>query len=94
MSSNIRRIREGITIEGGTPPPNTEIVELLQKLLQEALTGEIQELAYAVMYSDYNMLSDFVGDCENAPAMIGEIDVLKTNYRTMRHPSIMIRPEE
>lgn len=91
----VRAIRKGVEIvspedEDKLPPPNIELIECLEALLEEAREGMLQEIAFACLYADYTSLSHFVGNFDNPSSLVGEVEVLKHNYLVSRHPNVLL----
>lgn len=58
-------------------PPDIDVIEQLEELLEWAKKGEIQSLAYVISMPNYRTGSGWVGMNKNNMAVVGECEVLK-----------------
>jgi hypothetical protein len=92
--NKIRKINDSIQLDGDDPIIDADLIEAVEELLELAKKGDVTEVAYVAHHNDFTVSHHFVGDAGNASAMIGELDVLKDNYKTIRHPNILFRTIE
>lgn len=58
-------------------PPDKDVIDQLEELMELAKEGRIQSLAYVISMPNYRTGSGWVGMNKNNMAIIGECDVLK-----------------
>jgi len=71
------------------PIPNEFLIDSLESLLHQALTGELQSIAYALVFADKNTGNGWAGLDKSSMSVVAEIEILKQevidNYIEMRH---------
>ena len=63
--------------EINTSPPDQNVIEKLEDLLEMAKTGEIQSIAFAMVMSDMRTGNGWSGMGKNNTGMLGEIMILE-----------------
>ena len=59
------------------PIPNEALIDVLEELLIEAHTGDLQAIAYALSYADKCTGNGWAGTGKNTMSIIAEVEVLK-----------------
>lgn len=78
--SKVRAIRKDVVIEDSSPKPIPELVEEVKWLYNEALSGNLRELAYAASDMGLEPIYNIVGDSVNYPMLYSTLEVVKQKY--------------
>ena len=85
----VRAIRKDVVIGESPLIPIPELVKEVQWLDNEALSGNLREIAYAASYMGLNPIYNIVGESVNFTMMAATIDVVKQEYfNKVTYPSI------
>jgi hypothetical protein len=85
----VRAIRKDVVIGESSLIPIPELVKEIQWLYNEALSGNLRELAYAASDMSLNPIYNIVGESVNFTMMAATLDVVKQEYfNNVTYPSI------
>lgn len=78
--TKVRAIRRDVVIDNSPPEPIPELVKETKWLYDEALSGNLRELAYSASDTGVEPIYNIVGESVNFTMMNTTLDVLKHEY--------------